>query len=364
MTFSESGSIFLYIISYIISIYFVYRYYKGREVNDLKKIIVNLILSATPFSLICALRSVYCGYDSENYIEGFYFAKLTPNIDESIEYVYSAFRYATLQIFGDHRIFLFLIAAIPIMYYVVSVAHVAKNAGLCALGVALYMLYVSPIMLDQSRQFIAICMGIYALIYLINGKIKPYIILTIIASLCHESALSLFSFFVMSNKTIIQNKKIKVMFSLLIIISAFYLNLFTNILFTILPSKYIYIESDAYGNETTGLAWIADVFPVIFSMILYYVFRRNINKKLFILEICALSALPFRLAGYISFFIMRMSYYGEVAGILLLIITLGNLPKQKMYLWGVVSILVFFAHWYVDFVIYGLNRVIPYAYDL
>ena len=175
---------------------FAYKYYVNKQYRWNIKSIWYLCLAATPFSLICAFRSIDCGYDTYNNINGFYSGKLLSSMDESIEYIFSACRYAMFLLFGDHRVFLFLIAAIPISFFVVSITKVAKNAGLCALGILFYMLYVSPIMLDQSRQFIAMGICIYALFFLLRNRIKTFIILVVTASLCHMTALPFFVFLV------------------------------------------------------------------------------------------------------------------------------------------------------------------------
>ena len=226
MYFNELESIYLFIASYIICMCFAYKYYKSKRYKERIKSVFYLFLTAAPFSLICAFRSIICGYDTHNYINGFYSGELLPSMDESIEYLYSASRYAALQLFGDHRVFLFIIAAIPIVYFVVSVRKMAKTAGLCALGILLYMLYVSPIMLNQSRQFIAMGISIYALFFLLDNRIKLFILLITIASLCHESALSFLVFPILSNQAMSHNRFLKAGFSIIIIICVFFINHF------------------------------------------------------------------------------------------------------------------------------------------
>lgn len=361
MFFSESESAYIFILSYIICMYFAYKYYEKKQYRWKIKSIWYLCLAATPFSLICAFRSIDCGYDTYNNINGFYNAELLHGGSESIEYIFYSGRYLILQLFGDHRVFLFLIAAIPISFFVVSFAKVAKNAGLCALGMLLYMLYVSPIMLDQSRQFIAMGICIYALFFLHTNRIKLFVLLVGIASLCHMTALSFFVFLVFSNRVISRNRYLRIACSIVIILSVFFLSHFTSMLYAVLPAKYLYIESNAVNEMSSGNAWLIDVLPMVFSILVYYRYNKHGNKDFVLLELCALSALPFRLGGYISFFIMRMSYYGELASILLLIYTLGQVPQKKKAYWSFASILVYFLHWYIDFVYLGLNGAIPYS---
>lgn len=137
-----------------------------------------------------------------------------------------------------------------------------------------------------------------------------------------------------------------------------------SLLYLILPPKFIYIQEQGKEVASSGYAWLIDVVPMLFVVYLYYRYRNKSSLKDIPLVFYALSALPLRLAAYNSFFIMRLSYYGEIISIILLLNILSKLSFKEVRLWSCVGFLIFFTHWYMDFVFLRLNAAIPYGFSL
>lgn len=361
-------SIYLYLLSYFVSCIFciVYWLYDKRYGSKHKIIsLIFLVSTALPYALLCANRSEYTGYDTENYMIGYLDMKygIGEITHSGFDYFFRMFRYMTYIIFGDNvKIWLFFIAALPIAFINYVLKKYVRNKAGYVFGCLLFLLYLSPIMMDQSRQFIAIGMVMLAFSYLQQNKTKGFLFWVLVAILFHESCLMMIVFLFLRNKKSVKNRLSTVSPFVIAAISIFFIQYLMDLIYLLLPTKYAYIQEQ---NQTTfGFGWLVDVMPMIFAMLIYYKYRKNSNLNNLPLEICALSALPFRLAGYSSFFVMRLSYYGEAVCIMLLLGTLTFMPRYKAIFWAFSCIVVFSLHWYIAFVILEINAAIPYSYNL
>ena len=214
--------------------------------------------------------------------------------------------------------------------------------------------------MEQSRQFFSISIGMLALYCLRENDKKRALLLILLALFLHESILILLVIYLFAREKVESKWLSYGSLIIVLLVSAFFIHFFVSVIVSFLPAKYLYIQEQAHA-ETSGLAWIVDLMPLCLIMFVYYKYKIDNGKNNFPLELCALSAIPFRLAGYMSFFIMRLSYYGEAVCILLLIDIFKFLPRGKVVFWSFVILLFFFFHWYIDFVLLELNDAIPYS---
>ncbi|EKU92822.1 EpsG family protein [Bacteroides oleiciplenus] len=366
-------SVYLYLLSYFVSCICCLAYWQyDKQCVPRSKIISLFLLFTTvlPYALLCANRSEYTGYDTENYMIGYWNMKygMGEITNSGFNYLFRIARYVTYIIFGDNvKIWLFFVAALPIAFVNYVLKKYAKNKVEYAFGCLFFLLYLSPIMMDQSRQFIAVGMTMLAFFYLQQKNTKRFLFWVFVAILFHESCLMLIMFLLLSNKKTVGNRLSAISPIVIVTISIFFIQYFMDLIYLLLPPKFAYIEEQnktTPGSDGSGLGWLVDVTPMMFAMFIYYKYRKKSNLNNLPLEICALSALPFRLAGYSSYFVMRLSYYGEAVCIMLLLGVLTLMPRYKAIFWTFACLVVFFVHWYVAFVILsGTHAVIPYSFN-
>lgn len=364
MFLDVNTSIIIFLISYILtiifcSVYFSYNkwLYKSKAIS-----VILLILTTLPFSYLCAKRSEYTGYDTLNYINGFLDMKygIIASDSGSFDFIFKMLRFITYDIFGDNIfIWLFLLSFLALLFLNYSFSLISKRVFVYSSTCLLFLLYLSPIMLNQSRQFISVALVALAYILLKKGYVKKFIFTIVISTFIHESSLVFIIFPFIANIKIV--KKYSYVLPFIFIISIFFVNYLTNEIGAYLPDKYEYVKEQT-GVQTSGFGWIIDLFPLFFILLFYYKYRTIVDRNNLPLELCALSALPFRMAGYTSYFIMRLSYYGEVISLILFCELLSHTNKRKAIILIIISILIFSLRWYIAYVYLGLHAVIPYSY--
>lgn len=364
MFLDEKSSIIIFLISYILTIILCSTYFSyNKSICKSKAIsVILLILTTIPFSYLCAKRSEYTGYDTLNYINGYLDMKygIIVSDDGSFNFLFKILRLVTYTIFGDNIfIWLFLLSFLALLIFNYSFSLISKRVFAYSSTCLLFLLYLSPIMLDQSRQFISVALVGLAYIFFKQGFVKKFIFTIVISTFIHESSILFIIFPLLANVKIV--KKYSYVLPFIFIISIFFVNYLTNEIVAYLPDKYEYIKGQT-GVQTSGFGWIIDLFPLFFILLFYYKYRTIVDRNNLPLEICALSALPFRMAGYTSYFVMRLSYYGEVIGLILFCELLSHTNKRKAIILIIISILIFSLRWYIAYVYLGLHAVIPYSY--
>ena len=327
-----------------------------------KKRIALAFIIAIPFSLLCAYRSFDTGYDTPNYFAGVFEAKhgLRELGNGGFHVLYERLLYTcSYYTDGNVKVWLFVMAVVSLFFFNYTLSLWSRKHTFFTLGSILYLLYISPIMLDQSRQFMAVGITMLAFWYLYKNKIIIFVLWLLVASLFHESTLGLLPLVILGFGRSKGTLRTNIVLLVTIVISLFLTQYFVQLILQLLPTKFEYISSQAHA-ETTGFAWVADLMPLFYCMFAYYYHSKYRQSGKPVLEACALSAIIFRLSGYSSFFIMRMSYYGMAMSILLFIETMNIIPHRKSLKWEIGAVLIFATHWYIDFLYLGLNGAIPY----
>ena len=217
-------------------------------------------------------------------------------------------------------------------------------------------------MMDQSRQFIAVGLSLIAFSKLIHGKRGQFAALTVVAFLFHESAVFLFTFLIVPEKLLKRREFALVCVTLIFAVSVS-LDNSISLIYRVIFTRYQYVVQRGH-DASSGFRWIVDVAPMAVTMLLYYTTLRYEKAKTNIqaVQVCSWSALPLRLAGYYSFPIMRMSYYGEAASILVAVVTVQNLPVRKRGFYLAILLSVYFVHWWIIFIMLNANGIMPYRF--
>ena len=322
------------------------------------------ILISTSFSLICGLRASCVGYDTVNYINDFSHMALGTYEGHagSLDYLYKAIFLILAKITKGNQIcVLFFMALITMVFVVYALEKVSSTSLQFTILLFLFLLYLSPIMLDQARQLIAVGVVMLAYVYLLNGCKKGYFLYMIIAMLFHETAIAFVLLFFFDNKYL-NKKRFGILIGATAILTYFIMPQILNVMFNFVPERFQYI-TDLDGSGVDGKAWIIDIAPMIMSMIIYYLFKnKDEPKHNIVAEITAWSAFPLRIASYYSFFIMRMSYYGEAVSVVLVSYALKNVKGNKKVLVVIVLLVTYIFRWWYGFVVLKLNNAIPYSF--
>lgn len=206
-------------------------------------------------------------------------------------------------------VFVFYIFSFYLLYRLTKVNVVALN-GPAFISCVVFLGGMS-LVLDQIRQFVAICVAFYAFNYLIQNNIKKFYRYVVIAALLHYSVL-----FILVFRLLINLGKKKIILSGFIVIALFVFlggfiifNLgFVSSIPLIGPELYrkvaIYVrELDSFKVEI-GFGVLADILIVG-----YYLFRRERGNELDKLWALAFMSACFHVAFYFMPAFSRFNYF-------------------------------------------------------
>lgn len=366
-TYSINLYLSIYLVTAILGLFY-YQYIRKIIFLQIRaevfiRIIFKIII-ALPFSILCGLRDISVGFDTYNYIRGFEKMANETYISSqgSFAFLYHfIFKVIAKTTNGNSVYMLFGMAMLSLVLIETAFEKVCRKGAEFSIGLILFMLYLSPIMMDQSRQFIGVGFVTLAYAYLLNNKKRLCIFFILIGMFFHETASVMLIFLLLDNR-VLSGKKIKIFIFMFLILNCFLMPVLLQLVYIFLPDRYSYLIT-AQEKTVIGKGWIIDLFPLMISMFIYY----NHIKKMYIqhnavLESAIWSSFFFRIAGYYSFFIMRMSYYGESLSILVIIYVLFHHKCKKLKIYIFILLLAHFLHWWIDFVILGLNAAIPYRF--
>lgn len=333
-----------------------------KTIGRVTKIFWRIIIIIIP-ALLIGFRAHDLGYDTTNYVNrflesgNFYQTKIIDKILNG-EAFFDVFRFVIFILSrGNPTVFLFSMGFITLYILIVSLEKWNKEISI-PLALFLYYSLFGMQLLNQSRQLIAISLLFYGLYYLINNKYKVYFTIIIVASLFHFSSvigfiLPLFNFKVTKFYSL-KNW----LYILFILASPLFLKPIFNVLLIITPESYkVYLEQVSFTG--IGLGLLVTLFPIITPIIVFY---RCLNTRLdhFLTRI-ALLVFPFRLAGYYSYFIMRMHYYGSIAMVLLIPIIMRKIKNKYLkFLALQIVIILYFLYFIINYLIIDAANILPY----
>lgn len=372
------SSAFLYFITFMLTVCFCNihkRRLMKRQDNGTKKYIVSCqvtrILTIMPFTLMCTFRDISVGYDTHNYFKEY--IRLGKGIDVGVKggfsflnkilmyvamFITNKANWAGLFVFSFCTMWFIIIA-----YEKIVLKDGELNIFSLEFMLLLYMLYLAPIMMDQSRQMIAVSWVVLALVYYIEQKYNYCFLLLVLGVFTHESVIAVIVIMIVGfllDKVFKKNKKMSIAILVFSILCCIFIKYVVNVICFVLPNRFKYIREDAQIHKI-GYGWIMDVFPVVAVLVIYYI---NLNKEVVkrdsVLELLTVSSIVFRLAGYYSYFIMRLSYYGEATGIVLVTYTLTKIKNKKARWFGLVLVFLYIIHFILKFIVLRQNGVVPY----
>ncbi len=295
--------------------------------------LIKCFVVAFPMALVVGFRSSSVGYDTIRYIENSY--RLLANLPAT-EFLFTGLVKLTHWICGGQSYTLMLtsfafISIVTPIYAVTRLEDEHDNTMFVFLFGLVFFLCTT----DQFRQMIAVGFVALAVVYCQQNRYVACIVSTILGFGFHNTAILgmlmyVFCRIVTSTKTttlIIKAGQVRLLYlktSLLqvftiiigIVVTVFLFNnldLLKHLLATFLPSYTKYL--DRYLNiSEIGMGWILDLMVM---MPLLFMGRDMKNNKERACYLFALTAIPIRFFGYLSYFISRMMYFPQLVMLLL-----------------------------------------------
>lgn len=327
---------------------------------------ICMFVALLPMALFVGNRNLKVGFDTYQYAYNY-------SDIGTLSFNAAITRYGSIGFFIINKIVSLFHSSYSILFIVISfftlipvyyaVDLVAEDAVAFTVGNLCFAFEFVPRMMDQSRQFIAVAFVMLAFSLLNKGKKKTFIVLILLGALFHSSAL-LFLFFFFLTKEEADYKD-----ELFVIIGMVFITILaqrlTVILMPLLPSHYSYLIQQADLSRSVGWGGILDMLPTVFCLFIYYFIYKKTNNRLdryyLPLETCAISVIPFRVAGYTSQFILRMFFYGGSVGIILLVKMLSSIHGLNKFFNTILSILCFFLYFYMMYFYLNYSGTLPYA---
>ena len=335
---SDFGSLVFYIVLFCLSgmmIAKVGKLYKKQEekINDKKFKIVFLTIIGLAIPILIGAIRYYVGTDYEAYIYIYDKTIVIPFgelIMQKTEVLFSII-IKIISIFNDPQVMFGVMSFLTVIIFYISIFNYKEKLSL-GFMFFLYLFIHFTSSFNLIKQAIAAVIIVYSYKFIFEKNVKKFIIVVLIASMFHISALLFLPFYFINNK----RNLIKGIYIIGIIIVV--LN-YQSIL-KILSSFSVFEEYQTYQKEVESANREAILEFAILGVIL--LFRKQLIKydeknKIFILLSIINSIIL--LTGYISPFVKRIAMYFGMSNIFLLA-TFPNLAKnkeQKLFIYFIIA---------------------------
>lgn len=292
-------------------------------------------------------------YNIDN-LDGYYLGEIETGYILLNKFIYS--------MYSDHRLLFIITSTVIIGLICISIMRYSKNYLLSILlFICLGYLHSS---FNGVRQYIALAIFIYSIRFIINKKVKSYLIFILVASLFHKTILiTLPLYFINKIKF---NKKVFILSIIpIMLIGVFYEPIMNNFSM-ISPFYYEKYMKTMYLSQNTGIGgrssyiYIASYICVyILSIFRYEKIVYKYKDCIIFIILCGIS-IPFMILGLKNQLFFRLSLYFSVNFIFLIPMLLDSFSKN-------IRLIIYhpFIMWVVFFYYTTLmNRdgVIPYIW--
>lgn len=230
--------------------------------------------------VISGIRGLSVGTDTQLYARIFYSIGLRGNSAEILHSKYPVYELYNLIIYSikqDPRTVIFLNAIITI--FLISIALYRLSPNVYMSSVLYITLYFYPASMNTSRQFLAVAVVLLAVTHLFEGKSKLYLVLTLLATFIHSTAVVALVFLII--RRVEWNIKKLMLFSMIsTVILASYSRLIQLFIY-IFPVYRGYVESDNginISSESEGNKIYLTIFYFIFLVIGWLLMARYKDK--------------------------------------------------------------------------------------
>ena len=365
---NEIESLIFYIVSFILAIFFIWQIEKIDKKRDKQKygkikIIFYTIIGLGILILISGLR-YNVGTDYNNYLDYYIvysvldFKDIILNANELLFILVIKIAY----IFQQPQI-IFEIIAFFTIYITYKAILTQKEKISITLAFALYTFLYYMYSLNIIRQALAIAIVLYSYKYILQRDFKRFLLMIIIATLFHTTALFFLPFYFLCPTKNEKDRKFKNLIRIFTIGGIFLIIIRLDVVINLLSQIglfrrfSIYSVTDTYGENK----------QIILNTILLFIFllyskpliRYNEDNKMYLFLYVVGYVLT--LAGFISPYVKRIALYFNISEIYLLSAfpRIAKTSAQKLFIASIIIgyMLVMFilsAHYL------KLGDIIPY----
>lgn len=368
-------SLLIYVATFLIAIYFSWRYQKkikndeyNKDINnvDLKKskrtnMYYGIMVIFVPV-FISSIRW-YTGTDFNNYLlrlrvsQNFNLSEFTNITNEPL---YGLLNYIANLLFAGRDWSIFFLSSLIIMFFIfLTITYYEKYLSI-PLSLFIYFMLYYLLTYNIVRQMIAVSIILFSYRYIMEHKFAKYVIWVIIASLFHKSAIVCIFFYLLSFKKDNGSKYMKYLFYLIICISPVIIG---PILQLIENLGFISLYSDRYDIEFNGIGFgfLLDVIPAVVPALIFRKNIRNRNPEFDILINISLLTIPLRMMGYYQYWAIRLMHFSSIVQIILIPILIQSIKSKRerviCYIFFIAMYLIYFIY---NFVINNDGEVFPY----
>lgn len=363
------SSILVYFITFLLSVLLVKNYDKAcNKIVEIKSFkykiqyIMLFLLAITPSVFIAARRSnvgtdyfvyemIYNTYSSVDFI---FFKKL------AIEYGYYLINYFSASIFNDFHGVLFISATLTVG---IAFAAIIKNRKFISITFAMLIFYLLlyPPMLNGIRQLIAVSIIMYGYSYIVERKLLKFILVVVVASLFHSTALLFLPFYLLvtkfNSKTYILRR---VIYFILLIAGVIFMSVLLEAVSELsIFSKYfnVYVA----GSDANLLNQIMLRLPIFIPLALFSSVLSKKNKELEFYYLLYFMEIIFIIIGTYYVWAVRLTYYIIPSQIILVPAIVRNIKNKNSR----ILLSLYFVIWYVIYFAYvfyikGNDGIFPY----
>lgn len=241
--------------SFIILTFIVFLFGLIRENSNQKTISPYLFTSLLFLCLITGLRRYDIGNDTESYYR--FFDNIAYGSFDSDERIELGFRYLSLflsMISKDYTVFLIITSAILFgtMYKYIRDYGYNSKLYVCIFWCFAYISFVSPL-----RQSLGLCLVLWAIPFLVNGKVLIFALACYAAHYFHNSAIVCLAILPLAYFEPKKNRVLWVVILIALLVASGGASIFSDYLDDEYYRRYLAVQS----------GWIAAVFNAVFAVI-------------------------------------------------------------------------------------------------
>lgn len=291
---------------------------------------ISLIVLAP--TIIVGVRHFNVGADTYNYwisflnteAEGTFFQNFkSSGLNRPLFFI---FQYLVFNIFGGNPTFFLIFIAFITLYTLVKALDRWISEISMPMGLFVYYSIFGMQLLNQSRQMLALSFFFLAVTMLMKDNKRKYYLYLIISISIHFSALiGIIMPFIYFRRDK-YNKLKKWMYYLVWAVSPLLISPVLSSLSRFMPQRYMIYVANLSLDEI-GFGLLLNIMPVFVPLLLFNKYLRSHSSQ-FLVRVSYLT-FPLRLAGYYSYYLMRMYYYGAIFVIILIPIILEQIRHKS-----------------------------------
>lgn len=315
-------------------------------------------------TIIVGIRHFNVGADTFNYWIGFLNTNAEGTFFQNfkahglIRPLFFILQYLVFNIFGENpTVFLIFIAFIT-LYTLVKALDKWKMDLSMPFSLFVYYSIFGMQLLNQSRQLLALSIFFLAITYLMKNQRHKFYIYIGIASLIHYSALiGLIAPIIYFSKNKYSKIK-KWIYYIAWALSPFLISPVLKLSSKFITGRYTVYFTDFTLNDI-GFGLILNILPVFLPILLFKKYLKK-DEDHFLIRVAYLT-FPFRLAGYYSYFLMRLYYYGAIVMVIIIPVILKRVKylSNKLFV-SFIMILICIFYYIINYMYVNSNIMFPY----